>query len=121
MSNKETNTDPLPSNEGEYLEIVNELKKQYDSEQEKWKAKFTILEKQNKQMKKFIKKINNVTDEIIKSDNKRIFSEIDEGATSNPRPRRRRRIVRRDGNDMTDTEREFFRFLLQSLENEQTT
>ena len=27
MSNKETNTDPFPFNEGEYLVMVNELKK----------------------------------------------------------------------------------------------
>ena len=32
MENKETNTDPIPSNEGEYLVIVNELKKQFDEE-----------------------------------------------------------------------------------------
>jgi len=122
MNNKETNTDPFPSNEGEYLVMVNELKKQFDEEKAKWTAKFTVLEKQNKEMRNFIKKINNVTDEIVKSDNKRIFDEIDEGE-HNPRPRRRRRrrrvnISRRDGTDMTETEREFFNFLMHSLENQ---
>ena len=127
MQNKQTNTDPIPSNEGEYLVIVNELKKQFDEEKAKWEAKFTILEKQNKELRKYIKRINHVTDQIVKSDNKRIFDEIDEGSSSNPRPRRRRRrrvnIVRRDGTDMNETEREFFNFLMHSLENqsEQTT
>ena len=127
MQNKQTNTDPIPSNEGEYLVIVNELKKQFDEEKAKWTAKFTILEKQNKELRKYIKRINHVTDQIVKSDNKRIFDEIDEGSSSNPRPRRRRRrrvnIVRRDGTDMNETEREFFNFLMHSLENqsEQTT
>ena len=121
MSNKETNTDPIPSNEGEYLVMVNELKKQFDEEKAKWTAKFTVLEKQNKELRKYIKRINHVTDQIVKSDNKRIFDEIDEGSSSNPRPRRRRRrvnIVRRDGTDMTETEREFFNFLMHSLENQ---
>ena len=54
MENKETNTDPIPSNEGEYLVMVNELKKQFDEEKAKWKAKFIVLEKQNKEMRKFI-------------------------------------------------------------------
>ena len=127
MQNKQTNTDPIPSNEGEYLVIVNELKKQFDEEKAKWEEKFTILEKQNKELRKYIKRINHVTDQIVKSDNKRIFDEIDEGSSSNPRPRRRRRrrvnIVRRDGTDMNETEREFFNFLMHSLENqsEQTT
>ena len=122
MNNKETNTDPIPSNEGEYLVIVNELKKQFDEEKAKWTAKFTILEKQNKELRKYIKRINHVTSEIVKTNNKRIFDEIDEGSSSNPRPRRRRRrrvnIVRRDGTDMTETEREFFNFLMHSLENQ---
>lgn len=121
MSNKETNTDPIPSNEGEYLVMVNELKKQFDEEKAKWTAKFTVLEKQNKELRKYIKRINHVTDQIVKSDNKRIFDEIDEGSSSNPRPRRRRRrvnIVRRDGTDMSETEREFFNFLMHSLENQ---
>ena len=123
MNNKETNTDPIPSNEGEYLVIVNELKKQFDEEKAKWTAKFTILEKQNKELRKYIKKINHVTSEIVKTNNKRIFDEIDEGSSSSPRPRRRRRrrrvnIVRRDGTNMTETEREFFNYLMNSLENQ---
>jgi hypothetical protein len=123
MSNKATNTDPFPSNEGEYLVMVNELKKQFDEEKAKWTAKFTVLEKQNKEMRNFIKKINNVTDEIVKSDNKRLFDEIDEGSNSNPRPRRRRRrrrvrLVRNDGTEMTEVEREFYNFLMHSLENQ---
>ena len=123
MSNKETNTDPIPSNEGEYLVMVNELKKQFDEEKAKWTAKFTILEKQNKEMRNFIKKINHVTGEIVNSNhNKRLFDEIDEGSNSNPRPRRRRRrrirLIRRDGTNMTETEREFFNFLMHSLENQ---
>ena len=123
MNNKETNTDPIPSNEGEYLVIVNELKKQFDEEKAKWEAKFTILEKQNKELRKYIKRINHVTSEIVKTNNKRIFDEIDEGSSSSPRPRRRRRrrrvnIVRRDGTNMTETEREFFNYLMNSLENQ---
>ena len=122
MNNKETNTDPFPSNEGEYLVMVNELKKQVDEEKAKWTEKFTVLEKQNKEMRNFIKKINNVTDEIVKSDNKRLFDEIDEGSNSNPRPRRRRRrrrvrLVRNNGTEMTEVEREFYNFLMHSLEN----
>lgn len=122
MSNKQTNTDPFPSNEGEYLVMVNELKKQFDEEKAKWTEKFTVLEKQNKEMRNFIKKINNVTDEIVKSDNKRLFDEIDEGSNSNPRPRRRRRrrrvrLVRNNGTEMTEVEREFYNFLMHSLEN----
>ena len=121
MENKETNTDPFPSNEGEYLVMVNELKKQFDEEKAKWTAKFTILEKQNKEMRNFIKKINHVTGEIVNSNhNKRLFDEIDEGSNSNPRPRRRRRIrlVRNDSTEMTETEREFYNFLMHSLENQ---
>tara|TARA_B100001094_G_scaffold285747_1_gene300074 strand:+ start:120 stop:524 length:405 start_codon:yes stop_codon:yes gene_type:complete len=123
MSNKETNTDPIPSNEGEYLVMVNELKKQFDEEKAKWTAKFTILEKQNKEMRNFIKKINHVTGEIVNSNhNKRLFDEIDEGSNSNPRPRRRRRrrirLIRNDSTEMTETEREFYNFLMHSLENQ---
>ena len=123
MNNKETNTDPIPSNEGEYLVLVNELKKQFDEEKAKWTAKFTILEKQNKELRKYIKRINHVTSEIVKTNNKRIFDEIDEGSSSSPRPRRRRRrrtvnIVRRDGTNMTETEREFFNYLMNTLENQ---
>lgn len=123
MSNKETNTDPIPSNEGEYLVMVNELKKQFDEEKAKWTAKFTVLEKQNKEMRNFIKKINHVTGEIVNSNhNKRLFDEIDEGSNSNPRPRRRRRrrirLVRNDSTEMTETEREFYNFLMHSLENQ---
>lgn len=122
MNDKETNTEPIPSNEGEYLVMVNELKKQFDEEKAKWTAKFTILEKQNKEFRKYIKKINHVTSEIVKTNNKRIFDEIDEGSSSSPRPRRRRRrrvnIVRRDGTDMTETEREFFNYLMHNLENQ---
>ncbi len=124
MENKETNTDPIPSNEGEYLVIVNELKKQFDEEKAKWTAKFTILEKQNKEMRNFIKKINHVTGEIVNSNhNKRLFDEIDEGSNSNPRPRRRRRrrrirLVRNDSTEMTEVEREFYNFLMHNLENQ---
>ena len=70
MPEQSTNTDPLPSNEGDYLKLANELKSQFDEEKAKWKDKFDLLEYQNNSMKKFIKKINNVTDEIIKTDNK---------------------------------------------------
>ena len=91
MENKETNTDPIPSNEGEYLVMVNELKKQFDEEKAKWKAKFIILEKQNKELRKYIKRINNVTNEIVKTNNKRIFEEIDNGSGSSSEPPRRRR------------------------------
>jgi len=123
MENKETNTDPIPSNEGDYLKLANELKSQFDEEKAKWEAKFIVLEKQNKEMRNFIKRINHVTGEIVKSDNKRLFDEIDEGSNSNPRPRRRRRrrrirLVRNDSTEMTETEREFFNFLMHSLENQ---
>ena len=127
MENKETNTDPIPSNEGEYLVMVNELKKQFDEEKAKWTAKFKILEKQNKEMRNFIKQINNVTDEIVKSNNKRIYEEIDnhsEGSSEPPRRRRRRRrgvsISRRDGRTMTEGEREFLRFMIESIEQQTT-
>ena len=36
MNNKETNTDPFPSNEGEYLVMVNELKKKFAKGMEMW-------------------------------------------------------------------------------------
>ena len=127
MPDKSNNTDPIPSNEGEYLVMVNELKKQFDEEKAKWTAKFTILEKQNKEMRNFIKKINNVTDEIVKSNNKRIFDEIDNntGDSSEPPRRRRRRrrgvsISRRDGGTMTEGEREFLRFMIQHIEQQTT-
>ena len=76
MPEQSTNTDPLLSNEGDYLKLANELKSQFDEEKAKWKAKFTILEKQNNSMKGYIKRINNVTGEIIKTNNKRMFDEI---------------------------------------------
>ena len=127
MENKETNTDPIPSNEGDYLKLANELKSQFDEEKAKWEAKFIVLEKQNKEMRNFIKKINNVTDEIVKSNNKRIFEEIDnnsEGSSEPPRRRRRRRrgvsISRRDGGTMTEGEREFLRFMIQHIEQQTT-
>ena len=91
MPDQSNNTDPIPSNEGEYLVMVNELKKQFDEEKAKWTAKFTILEKQNKELRKYIKKINNVTDEIVKTSNKRLFEEIDNGSGSSSEPPRRRR------------------------------
>lgn len=91
MPDQSNNTDPIPSNEGEYLVMVNELKKQFDEEKAKWKAKFIVLEKQNKEMRKLIKKINNVTDEIVKTSNKRLFEEIDNGSGSSSEPPRRRR------------------------------
>jgi hypothetical protein len=121
MQNKETNTDPIPSNEGDYLVMVNELKSQFDDEKAKWTEKFTILEKQNSKMRNFIKRINNVTGEIINSNsNKRLFEEIDEGSSSNPRPRRRRRrirLVRNDNTEMTGGEIQFYNFLMHNLEN----
>jgi len=127
MENKETNTDPIPSNEGDYLKLANELKSQFDEEKAKWEAKFVVLEKQNKEMRNFIKKINNVTDEIVKSNNKRIFEEIDnhsEGSSEPPRRRRRRRrgvsISRRDGRTMTEGERQFLRFMIESIEQQTT-
>ena len=127
MENKETNTDPIPSNEGDYLKLANELKSQFDEEKEKWEAKFIVLEKQNKEMRNFIKKINNVTDEIVKSNNKRIFEEIDnnsEGSSEPPRRRRRRRrgvsISRRDGRTISEEEREFLRFMIQNIEQQTT-
>ena len=127
MENKETNTDPIPSNEGDYLKLANELKSQFDEEKAKWEAKFIVLEKQNKEMRNFIKKINNVTDEIVKSNNKRIFEEIDnnsEGSSEPPRRRRRRRrgvsISRRDGRTISEEEREFLRFMIQNIEQQTT-
>ena len=127
MENKETNTDPIPSNEGDYLKLANELKSQFDEEKAKWEAKFIVLEKQNKEMRNFIKKINNVTDEIVKSNNKRIFEEIDNnsGSSSEPPRRRRRRrrgvsISRTDGRTMSEGEREFLRFMIQSIEQQTT-
>tara|TARA_Y100000591_G_C21418047_1_gene490799 strand:+ start:206 stop:610 length:405 start_codon:yes stop_codon:yes gene_type:complete len=130
MENKETNTDPIPSNEGEYLVMVNELKSQFDEEKAKWEAKFIILEKQNKELRKYIKRINNVTDEIVKTNNKRIFEEIDNnsGSPSEP-PRRRRRRIRRgvsisrtDGQEMSEGERQFLRFMIESInQQEQAT
>lgn len=126
MENKETNTDPFPSNEGEYLVMVNELKKQFDEEKAKWTAKFTILEKQNKELRKYIKRINHVTSEIVKTNNKRVFDEIDEGTGSSsepPRRRRRRRgisISRSDSREMSEEEREFLRFMIQSIERQTT-
>tara|TARA_Y100000741_G_scaffold145850_2_gene110117 strand:- start:4601 stop:5014 length:414 start_codon:yes stop_codon:yes gene_type:complete len=127
MQNKETNTDPIPSNEGDYLKLANELKSQFDEEKAKWEAKFIVLEKQNKEMRNFIKKINNVTDEIVKSNNKRIFEEIDnnsEGSSEPPRRRRRRRrgvsISRRDGGTITEGERQFLRFMIQHIEQQTT-
>lgn len=121
MQNKETNTDPIPSNEGDYLVMVNELKSQFDDEKAKWTEKFTILEKQNSKMRNFIKRINNVTGEIINSNNKRLFEEIDEGSSSNPRPRIRRRrirLVRNDNTEMTGGEIQFYNFLMHNLENQ---
>ena len=90
MPEQSTNTDPLPSNEGDYLKLANELKSQFDEEKAKWKAKFTILEKQNNSMKGYIKRINNVTGEIIKTNNKRMFDEIDNGTSGSSEPPRRR-------------------------------
>tara|TARA_Y100000816_G_scaffold277917_1_gene248592 strand:+ start:234 stop:641 length:408 start_codon:yes stop_codon:yes gene_type:complete len=125
MENKETNTDPIPSNEGEYLVMVNELKKQFDEEKAKWEAKFTILEKQNKELRRYIKRINHVTGEIVKTNNKRIFDEIDNnsGSSSEPPRRRRRRgvsISRSDSREMSEGEREFLRFMIQSIERQTT-
>tara|TARA_A100001015_G_scaffold318233_1_gene437499 strand:- start:62 stop:472 length:411 start_codon:yes stop_codon:yes gene_type:complete len=126
MENKETNTDPIPSNEGEYLVMVNELKKQFDEEKAKWEAKFTILEKQNKELRRYFKRINHVTGEIVKTNNKRIFDEIDNnsGSSSEPPRRRRRRrgvsISRTDGREMSEGEREFLRFMIQSIERQTT-
>ena len=126
MENKETNTDPIPSNEGDYLKLANELKSQFDEEKAKWEAKFIILEKQNKELRKYIKRINNVTDEIVKTNNKRIFEEIDNnsGSPSEP-PRRRRRRIRRgvsisrtDGREMSEGERQFLRFMIESIEQQ---
>ena len=125
MENKETNTDPIPSNEGEYLVMVNELKKQFDEEKAKWEAKFTILEKQNKELRRYIKRINHVTGEIVKTNNKRIFDEIDNnsGSSSEPPRRRRRRgvsISRSDSREMSEGEREFLRFMIQNIEQQTT-
>lgn len=130
MENKETNTDPIPSNEGDYLKLANELKSQFDEEKAKWEAKFIILEKQNKELRKYIKRINNVTDEIVKTSNKRLFEEIDNnsGSPSEP-PRRRRRRIRRgvsisrtDGREMSEGERQFLRFMIESInQQEQAT
>ena len=53
---------------------------------QKWKAKFDLLEYQNNSMKEFIKRINNVTSEIIKTDNKRMFDEIDNGTSGSSEP-----------------------------------
>tara|TARA_B100000427_G_scaffold263442_1_gene228314 strand:- start:18 stop:434 length:417 start_codon:yes stop_codon:yes gene_type:complete len=126
MENKETNTDPIPSNEGDYLKLANELKSQFDEEKAKWEAKFIVLEKQNKELRKYIKRINNVTDEIVKTNNKRLFEEIDNssGGSSEPlrRIRRRRRrgvsISRTDGREMSEGERQFLRFMIESIEQQ---
>lgn len=125
MENKETNTDPIPSNEGDYLKLANELKSQFDEEKAKWEAKFIVLEKQNKEMRNFIKKINNVTDEIVKTSNKRIFEEIDnntEGSSEPPRRRRRRgvSIIRRYGRTISEEEREFLRLMIRHIEQQTT-
>ena len=126
MENQETNTDPIPSNEGDYLKLANELKSQFDEEKAKWEAKFIILEKQNKELRKYIKRINNVTDEIVKTSNKRLFEEIDNssGGSSEPLRRRRRRIrrgvsiSRTDGREMSEGERQFLRFMIESIEQQ---
>ena len=128
MQNKETNTDPIPSNEGEYLIMVNELKKQFDEEKAKWTAKFIILEKQNKELRKYIKRVNHVTGEIIKTNNKRVFDEIDNNSEGSSEPPRRRRRVRRgvsfsrtDGREMSEGERQFLRFMIESIEQQNTS
>ena len=125
MPDQSTNTDtvPVPSNEGEYLNLANDLKSQFDEEKAKWKAKFDVLEFQNKSMKEFIKRINNVTSEIIKTDNKRMFDEIDNGTSSSSEPPRRRRrrvrrsilVGRRDGQEMSDAESGFIRFMVERI------
>ena len=81
-------------------------------------------------MRKYIKRINNVTDEIVKTSNKRLFEEIDNnsGSPSEP-PRRRRRRIRRgvsisrtDGREMSEGERQFLRFMIESInQQEQAT
>jgi hypothetical protein len=123
MPDQSTNTVPIPSNEGDYLKLANELKSQFDEEKAKWKAKFDVLEYQNNSMKGFIKKINNVTDEIIKTDNKRMFDEIDNGTSGSSEPPRRRRrrvrrsilVGRRDGQEMSEAERGFLRFMVEQI------
>ena len=130
MPEQSTNTDPLPSNEGDYLKLANELKSQFDEEKAKWKDKFDLLEYQNNSMKKFIKKINNVTDEIIKTDNKRMFDEIDNGTSGSSEPSARRRrlrlrrsilVGRRDGQEMSETERGFIRFMVEQIGRDTTS
>lgn len=129
MPEQSTNTVPIPSNDGDYLKLANELKTQFDEEQSKWKAKFTILEQQNNNLKKLIKKINNVTDEIIKTDNKRMFDEIDNGTNGSSEPPRRRRrlrrrsilVGRRDGQEMSEEERGFLRFMVEQLRDDTTS
>lgn len=129
MPEQSTNTVPIPSNDGDYLKLANELKTQFDEEQSKWKAKFTILEQQNNNLKKLIKKINNVTDEIIKTDNKRMFDEIDNGTSGSSEPPRRRRrlrrrsilVGRRDGQEMSEEERGFLRFMFEQLRDDTTS
>ena len=130
MPDQSTNTVPIPSNEGDYLKLANELKSQFDEEQAKWKAKFDLLEYQNNSMKKFIKKINNVTDEIIKTDNKRMFDEIDNGTSSSSEPPTRRRrlrlrrsilVGRRDGQEMSEAERGFIRFMVEQIGRDTTS
>ena len=127
MENKETNTDPIPSNEGDYLKLANELKSQFDEEKAKWEAKFIVLEKQNKELRKYIKRINNVTDEIVKTSNKRLFEEIDNSSGGPSEPLRRRRRRRRDvsisrtgGREMSQGERRFLRFMIQIIEQQNT-
>lgn len=129
MPEQSTETEPLPSNEGDYLKLANDLKSQFDEQKAKWEAKFKILEQQNKTMKNFIKRINNVTSEIVKSNNKRMFDEIDNGAGSSsesPRRRTRRRIHsnvvigRTDGREMTEGERQLLRFMIENIPVENT-
>lgn len=123
MPDLSTNTEPIPSNEGDYLKLANELKSQFDEEKAKWKAKFDILEFQNNSMKDFIKRINNVTDEIIKTDNKRMFDEIDNGTSGSSEPSRRRRrrvrrrilVGRRDGQEMSEAERGLVSFMIEQI------
>jgi hypothetical protein len=135
MPEQSTNTEPLLSNEGDYLKLANELKSQFDEEKAKWKAKFTILEKQNNSMKGYIKRINNVTGEIIKTNNKRMFDEIDNGTSGSSEPPRRRRrrgrilVSRTNAPDifsertggpesLTEREREVLNFVIHNIEQQ---
>ena len=73
--------------------MVNELKKQFDEEKAKWKQN-SLFRKQNKELK-YIKRVNHVTGEIIKTNNKRVFDEIDNNSEVLQNLKKKKERVRR--------------------------